>query len=216
MKLKKIVLGFPTHIALEAVLFLLFIRLGFAMPEVPKIPKEATCQQVIEHLKEPQIKRSTTASDLNVYGMRCYKENKLEEARELFRFAVTLDDNHVLAHYNLACVLARLVATVGPCEMNSEWSQIFPLLTRSIKLNPKRADRARTDSDFDGIRYMLQLGLSIEGQPTNSAEMASLFDGITLWGESPGAALLAEIRFKRMHVTAMTGIVEGWMLDSGH
>ena len=128
-----------------------------------------------------------------VVGMRCYKENKLEEAMQLFRRAVTLDNNHVLAHYNLACVLARLVATVGPCEMNDEWFHLFSLLTRSINLDPKRADRARKDSDFDGLRYMLPLRLSIEGQPANSAEMANLFDGITLWGETPGAVTLAEV-----------------------
>ncbi len=148
--------------------------------------------------------------------MRYYKENKLEEARQLFRSAVALDENHVLAHYNLACVLARLLDTLGPCDMNDEWYHVFPLLKRSVILDPKRADRARKDSDLDGLRYMLPLRLSIEGQPTNSLDMASLFDGITLWGETPGVATLAEIRFVRTNPTALTGTVEGWMLDSGH
>ena len=35
-------------------------------------------------------------------------------------------------------------------------------------------------------------------------------------GETPGAATLAEIRFVRSNSTALTGTVEGWMLDSGH
>ena len=193
-------------------LSLSFIGLSFAQPEVPKRSPKSTCQEAIAKSKE----NSTTANDLNTYGMRCYKENKLEEARELFRSAVALDENHVLAHYNLACVLARLLDTVGPCEMNDEWVHIFSLLKRSVTLDPKRADRARKDSDFDGLRYMLSLRLSIEGQPTNSADTASLFDGITLWGETPGAATLAEIRFVRTHSKALTGAVEGWMLDGGH
>ena len=190
----------------------LFIGLSFAQPEAPKSTLKSTCQEAIAQSKE----RSTTANDLNAYGMRCYKENKLEEAGELFRSAVTLDENHVLAHYNLACVLARLLDTVGPCEMNHEWYHLFSLLKKSIALDPKRAERARRDTDFDGIRYMLPLRLSIEGQPTNPAEMASLFDGIRLWGETPGAVTLAEVRFVRTNPTALTGTVEGWMLDSAH
>ena len=189
-----------------------FIGLSFAQPDILNNPKKSNCQEAIVLSKES----STTANDLNIYGMRCYKENKLEEASQLFRRAVTLDENHVLAHYNLACVLARLLDTVGPCEMNDEWFHLFSLLKRSIALDQKRADRARKDTDFDGIRYMLPLRLSIEGQPTTSVEMASLFDGVTLWGETPGVATLAEIRFVRSNSTALTGTVEGWMLDGEH
>ena len=189
-----------------------FIGLSFAQPDIPNNLKKSNCQEAIVLSKE----NSTTANDLNIYGMRCYKENKLEEASQLFRRAVTLDENHVLAHYNLACVLARLLDTVGPCEMNDEWFHLFSFLQRSITLDQKRSERARKDTDFDGIRYMLPLRLSIEGQPTTSVEMASLFDGVTLWGETPGVATLAEIRFVRSNSTALTGTVEGWMLDGEH
>lgn len=155
------------------------IGLSFAQPDIRNELQKLTCQEAIVQSKET----SMTANDLNIYGMRCYKENKLEEARQLFRRAVTIDENHVLAHYNLACVLARLLDAVGPCEMNDEWFHLFSLLKRSITLDQKRADRARIDTDFDSIRYMLPLRLSIEGQPTTSVDMASLFDGATIWGK---------------------------------
>ena len=170
--------------------YVLFASLSYALPNVPK---EASCQQAIEHFKDlgtGKIKRVTTASELNSYGMRCYKDSRFKEASQLFRLALTLDEKHVLAHYNLACVLARLLDTVGPCNMDDEWTEIFHLLERAVKLDPKRADRARVDADFDALRYILQFRLSFEGQPTSSAEMASLFDGVTLWGETPGAVLL--------------------------
>ena len=52
------------------------------------------------------------------------------------------------------------------------------------------------------------------GMPTTAAELAAFVDGLTLWGDKPGVALLAEVSFQRTHSTALSGTVSGWKRDA--
>ena len=98
------------------------------------------------------------ADDLNVYGMRCYKEERWIDAARLFSDAISSDPNHVLANYNLACVLAKLFATQGPCDMDFDWLDSWKYLQRSIELDPKRRERAKVDSDFQIFHSFIGFG----------------------------------------------------------
>ena len=97
--------------------------------------------------------------------------------------------------------------------MNFEWASAFSHLERSITRDPKRAERAQVDRDFDALRKMLAFKLVVHGTPTTAQQTAALYDGVTLWGETPGVALMAEIQFQRTHATALTGTVHGWVRD---
>ena len=200
-----------------------------------KIPSKASCEEAIKSVIElvlpyqkernwehrqkyskAQITKATTANDLNNYGMRCYKEKRFTDAAVLFRWAVTIDENHVLANYNLACVIAILLKEQGPCDMDENFESAIPLLQHAVKLDPNRAVRALKDSDLDNLRMLLGFNLAIYGSPKNSSDMARLFDGITLWGDTPGVALLAEISFTRTNEKALTGTVSGWIRENSN
>lgn len=183
-----------------------------ASPESPKPAPESTptaCDAAIVEANDHDL----PADKLNALGMRCYKEKRYDHAAELFFEAIKRDENHALANYNFACVLALLLDTLGPCDMNHDWESAFSHLRRSIVHDPKRAERARVDRDFDALRKMLAFRLAVHGTPTTAQQTANLYDGVTLWGETPGVALMAEVRFQRTHSTALTGTVHGWVRD---
>ena len=200
-----------------------------------KIPSNASCEVVIKSVNElvlthrqetnwerrqkhnrAQLTKATTANDLNNYGMRCYKEKRFTDAAVLFRWAITIDENHVLANYNLACVIAILLKEQGPCEMDETFESAIPLLQHAVKLDPNRAIRALKDPYLDSLRMLLGFNLAIYGSPKNPSDMARLFDGITLWGDTPGVALLAEISFTRTNEKALTGTVSGWIRENSN
>ena len=157
--------------------------------------------------------KGKSADQLNSQGMRCYKEGRFEDAGRLFESAIRLDEGHALAHYNLACVIGLLFATEGPCDMNFDWDQAIQHLRQSIAADPARAERAKVDSDLDSLREMMAFRLAVNGSPETADQTAALYDGVTLWGETPGVHLLALVSFQRTHPTALTGTVSGWKAD---
>jgi hypothetical protein len=156
-----------------------------------------------------------TADQLNAYGMRCHKKNRFLESAHFFELAISKDSKHALAHYNLACALTRLREQGAiPCNDPSTMAEDIALhLRTSVTLDKQRAIRARTDRDLDWTRTMLGFRLIYMDAPKSPMELAALFDGVTLWGPTPGIYTMAEARFKRTHTSALTGTVKGWTLD---
>ncbi len=175
-------------------------------PSSPSSSAMTPCDQALRA-------KGKSADQLNSLGMRCYKEGRLEDAGRLFEAAIRLDEDHALAHYNLACVIGLLFATEGPCDMNFDWGQAIQHLRQSIAADPARAERAKIDSDLDSFREMMAFRLAVSGSPETADQTAALYDGVTLWGETPGVHLLALVSFQRTHSAALTGTVSGWMAD---
>ena len=183
-----------------------------AAPTRPTLSADATCEAAIGAL-QGQLKAVTTADQLNTFGMRCYKQERFLDAGRLFEKAIALEPTHALANYNLACVIGLLLKTQGPCDMDLNWEAVFQHLKQAVASDPKRRQRARVDTDLDSLREMMAFRLAVEGPPKSAAETAALYDGVTLWGETPGVALLGKVSFQRTHPSALTGTVSGWVAD---
>ena len=89
----------------------LLILVGIAVPvtghaDQSTLSASATCKQARKYVKKNKT-HGLTASQLNTYGMRCYSEGHFRKAIDLFETARSVDWSHVLARYNLACVLSR-------------------------------------------------------------------------------------------------------------
>jgi tetratricopeptide (TPR) repeat protein len=192
----------------------------------PTIPPDASCDQAIAQLEQfeafamkangserdlrrARTKAAASADAFNAFGMRCPTLGHFKESVRLFNWAVQVDPKHVLAHYNLACAYAQARERFGPCDMGGI-DMVLVHLQKAIELDPKRAKRVATDLDLDSVRDYFNVRLLSRGAPTTATEMAALFDGIVLWGPTPGIYTLAEIEFGRTHPTALTGTVEGY------
>jgi hypothetical protein len=158
-----------------------------------------------------------SADQLNAFGMRCHKKGRFLESAHFFGMAVSEDSKHVLAHYNLACALARLREQGAiPCgDPSTMVEDIAVHLRTSVTLDKQRAIRARTDRDLDGMRALLGFRLIYMDAPKSPADLAALFDGVTLWGPTPGIYTMSEASFKRTHASGLTGTVKGWTLEVG-
>jgi hypothetical protein len=211
---------------------LLLLSVGNAQemsPPTKPLPSTASCAEIIAAFRalaptreqEPNgdkqlkqhllaIAERASADQLNHHGMRCYKEQRLNDAGWLFGLALAQDPEHVLANYNLACVIGLQMATVGPCDTYSGWGAPFALLRQAIKGDPSRLQRVREDKDLDAYRAWPGMRMITMGMPTTAAELAAFVDGMMLWGDTPGVAMLAEVSFKRTHANALTGTVSGW------
>ena len=106
--------------------FTLILRLlGSSIAAPTPLATNASCEEAIATLKALQlspeqkpksdkrqrkhmmdIAERASADQLNSYGMRCYKKQRLNDAAWLFDMALAQDSEHVLANYNLACVIA--------------------------------------------------------------------------------------------------------------
>jgi tetratricopeptide (TPR) repeat protein len=159
-----------------------------------------------------RMAKSTTADQLNGYGVRCHKQKRFEDSAKLFEWATAMDPKHALAHYNLACAWARLrEAGHSPCGDAATYTyEIVTRVNKAVQLDPKRAERVWVDPDLNSLHNLLGIRLAAMGQPNSPADMAALFDGVELWGDTPGVALLAHITFKRTNPGALTGTVSGW------
>ena len=87
------------------------------------ISQKSSCEQAIN---KAQINKETTANDLNTYGMRCYKEKRFDDAATLFQKAIRLDENHVLANYNYACMRQTIY---GDPKTASDMANLFDGIT---------------------------------------------------------------------------------------
>lgn len=82
----------------------------------------------------------------NTRGMRAYTAHDLPGAAAAFKEAIALDGNHVLAHYNLACV-ASLQRDAPLALQELEWLAASPLPDA-----PRRLLKGRSDPDLQFVR----------------------------------------------------------------
>lgn len=190
------------------------------------IPTDATCDEAVaewdryqafvaknrktRRLGREGFKSAATADEFNAFGMRCHTLKRFHDSARFFEFATELDSTHALAHYNLACAYARL-RQLYTCD--ADIGDILNRLRKAIELDPNRAKRIPNDADLESVRDYFDMRLLARGAPTCANEMAALFDGVTLWGPTPGLYTVAEITFERTHPEALTGTVGGY---AGH
>ncbi len=126
------------------------IVLFFAVISISSAQEELfdSCRSIIE--KNGLTAERWDAATLNKLGYILYTREQYEDAAELFRGAVALDDAFVLPHYNLACMLSLQYGQGKEIEM---W-ELFTALNKSILMDPSRKDKIKTDSDLDAIRHL--------------------------------------------------------------
>ena len=98
-------------------------------------------------------KEIMTADDFNSYGMDFYEKGLFNEAVLMFSHALKLNNEHVLATYNLACIKSILLPEDDRGD-DYTVSEIADLLRRSIELDFSRRNRALEDPDFDNFRSL--------------------------------------------------------------
>jgi tetratricopeptide (TPR) repeat protein len=82
------------------------------------------------------------ASPYNDRGMEHYFAGRYEEAAAAFEEGIEALPESGGVHYNAACMRA----------LTGDKEQSLAYLRRAIELDPRFAEMAKTDSDFDGIR----------------------------------------------------------------
>ncbi len=111
------------------------------------------------------------AADLNTRGMTLYRQGKYVRALQRFLESIDSDRSYALGHYNAAATAARLLKTHTleahrACELQIDRYAIMESLRESIRLDPKRAARAKVDPDFasvhDTVEFQRLLGVNPE------------------------------------------------------
>jgi hypothetical protein len=150
------------------VFILSFICISFSIKA-----QDITYDLLNSALRENNLLRANmTAQDYNTAGMYFYERKRWTEAEAMFSQAISLDRQHRLARYNLACVISIRLSQISPSQ---EWyweneilqetiskGAVFGILYSSVIifngsthiLNPERMARARTDTDFDNLRKL--------------------------------------------------------------
>jgi hypothetical protein len=111
------------------------------------------------------LKAKMTAQDYNLAGMYFYERKRWPEAEAMFSEASKMDRYHVLAHYNLACVISIRLSLVTPSQYGLEWYNAIigesfnkwvaaGFLKYSIKLDNNRGSKARQDPDFTNLKTL--------------------------------------------------------------
>lgn len=148
---------------------------------------DAACTSAMRTFPDQPSIRSSNAGELNSLGYDCYRAGRLVDARHLFLLALRSDNNHALAHYNLACTLMRLRAEGGACEHEAGLGVVMHHLERAVAIDARRRTRMKEDPDLDGLRdnlrYRMLLGVRM-GDPTS---MRKALAGTTVYGPGMGA-----------------------------
>jgi hypothetical protein len=129
---------------------------------------------VEELLVENSLKKDNmTAQDFNIAGMYFYEKNLWYEAEIMFYLAIELDSRHVLAPYNLACVLSITFTDKSArhhSRLYDDESTPFAYLNLSVELDSNRRTRARNDPDLNNIRNYDRELFDIVTLPENQRE----------------------------------------------
>lgn len=137
---------------------------------------------------------ASPATALNTEGYRLYQAGKYDEALEKFRAAVDADNEHALAHYNLAATLGVMRKQNRVCETNAYVWEVLDHLEASVRLDPKRRARMMVDADFDGtvrstVRFLLLSRLSL------SKDAAKILTTVDWHGPSGARGSSASVTF---------------------
>ena len=105
-----------------------------AVPTTDNNELIVACRNGTDAYPDEASTRGSSSSELNTLGYRCYKAGMLPEARHLFVLALRLDQNHALAHYNLACTLMLLRRAGLACEHDATLQVVMHHLERAVAI----------------------------------------------------------------------------------
>lgn len=127
------------------------------------------------------------ARALNVAGYRLHQAKKYPEAVAQFERSIEADPSFALAHYNLACALARLRAAGQICEHDAYRSTILEHLQEAVRLDPRRRARLRKDPDLAPVRDTFGYQRLVGRDPKDPAGFRRILEQVTWYGPAPGA-----------------------------
>ncbi|MEI8345863.1 MAG: hypothetical protein WCG27_00310 [Pseudomonadota bacterium] len=163
---------FALRFVVRFIIIFLFLLPGLAIPMPTPTPTpflagadSPDLKQCFENQKQallwtglPLARNKNGAKAANTLGMEVYRTNDLFRAAWFFSCATQLDPGHALAHYNLACVLARWTDADA-----SAFKEISNHLGTAIRLDPKRKERARVDPDLSSVRGRAVFMIDVQG-----------------------------------------------------
>lgn len=167
-----------------------------AEPVAPPAPAEPTtennelivaCKNAMEAFPDEPSARRSSSRELNTVGYRCYKAGMLPQAKHLFLLALRVDDNHALAHYNLACTLMLMRAAGATCEHDATLGSVMHHLERAVAIDPKRRTRMKEDADLDGLRDNLRYRMLAGVRMGDPRSVRKALTGVTVYGPGVGA-----------------------------
>jgi len=158
-----------------------------AVPTTDNNELIVACKNGTDAYPDEASTRGSSSSELNTLGYRCYKAGMLPEARHLFVLALRLDQNHALAHYNLACTLMLLRRAGLACEHDATLQVVMHHLERAVAINPKRRERMAVDADLDALRDNLRYRMLAGVQMGNQRSVQTALQGVTVYGPGVGA-----------------------------
>ncbi len=122
-----------------------------------------------------------TSEKLNTYGYKLYSGKEYESASEIFRCALLLDFDNMIAHYNRACALSILYGMGEKVDTDI----LFTHLRRAISLDNGRYEKMKTDSDLDPVRNLPEYAETLENFPlvTKDPEKYTEDFFIGFWGD---------------------------------
>ncbi|MBN2799499.1 MAG: hypothetical protein JXX28_10165 [Deltaproteobacteria bacterium] len=130
-----------------------------------------------------------SAQDLNAAGHRYYQAGDLYAATRLFQAAVALDEEHALAHYNLACTLAiaRRIQGSACGVIEAYQGVILHHLERAVALDEGRRARMVEDEDLAGLRGLIRFKVLAGADLRDTEATRGLLLGAHLVDEPQGA-----------------------------
>jgi tetratricopeptide (TPR) repeat protein len=168
---------------------LLLLTLSLALPAAAQNPSAAQLA--------PPKPAPPTAKALNSGGFELYKAGKYAEALEKFQAAVQADPKHALARYNVAATLGVLRKQGQICQHSAHRETILEQLKASVKLDPKRLQRAKEDADLDPIRDTVGWQQLLGRSPARAADVPELLRKVSWFGPGVGVyGTLVTIKFE--------------------
>ena len=156
----------------------------------PELAPEPTVWRVEESTPAELGQPELTAQQLNSAGFHYYEQGDLYAAVLLFREATQRDPEHVLAHYNLACVLAlvRRVNRGSACgRVEAYRSDILDHLEIAARLDPGRKRRMLEDPDLSDLRGLMRFRIIAGADLSDPAVLEDLLVGTHLVEPGMGA-----------------------------
>jgi tetratricopeptide (TPR) repeat protein len=90
------------------------------------------------------------AEAFNQIGFQLYKQNKYQEALQMFLCAIEQDYTYARGYYNLACMLC-LLAEQSP-DTGPGREQALSYLENAYRFNPEFVQRAQRDQDLESLK----------------------------------------------------------------
>lgn len=138
-----------------------------------------------------------SAKALNTEGFQLYQAGKYPEALEKFQAAAQADPKHALAQYNVAATLGVLRKQGQICQHDAYRDTILEHLTASVKLDPKRLQRAKEDADLDPIRDTVGWQRLLGRSPTRAADVPEILRKVSWFGPGVGVyGTLVTLKFE--------------------